>query len=423
MKVLRNLPAAKKILMSLAPIEPIKHRIEEAKRTGDLEAEKAAVLDASYTWGTYLVEQFHATIEVEGRENLPKPGGGPVVYVCNHQSYADVPALCHVLNTVQFGFMAKDNLKQIPIYGRWMKRVRSVMIKREDARASLRAIAEGVGFIEEGSSMLVFPEGTRSWGGPMHPFKAGSLKLATKPRVPIIPISLNGTYKIFEESGYFKNGQTVKMIIHPPIPTEGLDRKQEKALNAKVEAIVSEGVARLREEMGMPEHTEEEVAAMKKRVDLDKVEEQAIRQAEKEEARREKEAVKAELKAAREKMKADTRAVKEEASAKVKEAKEQARAIERETKEAREEANAKVKAAKEEANAKVKAAKEEAKEQVNARVNEAREAADLHISAAVLNAKEQTYEDPGLLDSLGETAYDPDDREAESAEAIVDTEE
>ena len=65
MKVLRNLPAAKKILMSLAPIEPIKHRIEEAKRTGDLEAEKAAVLDASYTWGTYLVEQFHATIEVE----------------------------------------------------------------------------------------------------------------------------------------------------------------------------------------------------------------------------------------------------------------------------------------------------------------------------------------------------------------------
>ena len=56
-------------------------------------------------------------------------------------------------------------------------------------------------------------------------------------------------------------------------------------------------------------------------------------------------------------------------------------------------------------------------------VREAKEAADLHISAAVLNAKEQTYEDPGLLDSLGETAYDPDDREAESAEAIVDTEE
>ena len=409
MKVLRNLPAAKKILMSLAPIEPIKHRIEAARAAGDLEAEKAAVLDASYTWGTYLVEQFHATILVEGRENLPKPGGGPVVYVCNHQSYADIPALCHVLNTVQFGFMAKDNLKQIPIYGRWMKRVRSVMIKREDARASLRAIAEGVGFIEEGSSMLVFPEGTRSWGGPMHPFKAGSLKLATKPKVPIIPISINGTYKIFEEPGYFVNGKTVRMIIHPPIPTEGLDRKQEKALNAQVEAIVREGLERLREEMNMPEHTEEEVAAMKKRVDLDKMEQKAIRQTEKEEAKKEKGAVKAELKAAREKMKADTKAVKVEANAQVKAAKEQA--------------NAQVKAVREEANAKVKAAKEEAKEAAEARINEAKEAADLKISAAVLDAKEQSYEDPGLLDQLGETVYDPDDRDAADAESVVDAEE
>ena len=377
MVILKNIPAAQKIIASLMPLEPIKRRIEQAHARGDLEAEKAAILDASYTWGTYLVNAFRGNITVYGRENLPQKGEGPVVFMCNHQGYADIPALCNTLNTAQFGFMVKDSLKQLPVYGRWMRRVRSVMIKREDPRASLKAIAQAVGYIEEGSCMLVFPEGTRSWGGPMNEFKAGAFKLATKPRVPIVPISINGTYKVFEEPGYFKNDQDIRLIIHPPIPTAGLDRKQEKALCSQVQEIVAQGVDYLRAEMNMPEHTAEEVELMKKRVNLDKMEQRAIKQLEKEESRKEKQQVKEELKAAREQLKVQTKTVKAETDAIVKEAKE-----------------------------KEKQKIKKAKEQIKAQTKEAKEQSDIRISAAILDAE---YGDYGYLERSGEP--DPEDTE------------
>jgi len=392
MMIFKNIPAAQKILTSLVPLQGIKHRIESAHARGDLEAEKAAILDASKTWGDYLVRQFKANVEVEGRENLPQPGEGPVVYVVNHQGYADVPVLCSVLDTVQFGFLAKDVLKQIPVYGAWMNRVRSVMIKREDARASLHAIAKAIGFIEEGSSMLVFPEGTRSWGGPMNEFKPGAFKLATKPKVPIIPISICGTYTAFEEPGYFRNGQTVKLIIHEPIPTEGLTRAEEKALVAQVQGIIADGVARLREEMDLPEHTAEEVANMKQRIDIDKMQAQAIKQAEKMGMKREKEAVKTETRVAKEIMKNETKAAKAEAKAAMAEAKE----LERQAKEAADARSKEAKVAAREAAAK-------AREEAEARIKEAKETADFNVSMAVLEAKyiddDDTIEDVVLTDT------------------------
>ncbi|MEG0156030.1 MAG: lysophospholipid acyltransferase family protein, partial [Anaerovoracaceae bacterium] len=165
MVIFRNIPGIFKVLFSLPGLSTLKKQIDQARASGDTQAEQAAILGATIKWGSYLVKNFHVSIHVEGREHLPK--AGPVVYVCNHQGYADIPVLCSVLDQIQFGFIAKDNLKQIPLYGTWMKRIRSVMIKRDDARASLKAISEGIDNINQGFSMLIFPEGTRAKGGPM----------------------------------------------------------------------------------------------------------------------------------------------------------------------------------------------------------------------------------------------------------------
>ena len=77
----------------------------------------------------------------------------------------------------------------------------------------------------------------------------GSIKLATKPGVPIVPVSMNGTYKMFEETGII-SPTLIRIIVHEPIPTKGISRQEEKELNDRVEKIVVEGVQKLAKEMG-----------------------------------------------------------------------------------------------------------------------------------------------------------------------------
>ena len=81
----------------------------------------------------------------------------------------------------------------------------------------------------------------------------GALKLATKPGVPIVPVSMHGTYKMFEQTGVLSPAR-IRIIVHKPIPTAGMKRQEEKELNDRIEKIVTDGVRRLAAEEGdLPE--------------------------------------------------------------------------------------------------------------------------------------------------------------------------
>ena len=242
MKIFANIPGFIKLIICLKYLNKYKKCISDAVAAGNLEKEREEILNATSFWGKKVFEMFGCKLNVEGYENLPEEG--PVVFVGNHQGYRDIIAYCAALDKFQFGFIAKDELGKVPLYGPWIERIRSVFIERDDPRASLKAINKGIEYIEQGYSMAIYPEGTRSKGPHMGEFKKGSLKLATKPGVPIIPISLDGTYKLFEEHGCFKPAE-INIIIHPMIETKDLDRKEEKALSEKVEKIVADGVNKL----------------------------------------------------------------------------------------------------------------------------------------------------------------------------------
>lgn len=239
MKIFANIPGAVKLITCLKYLRPHKMAIEEAKAEGDTSKEREYILKATSKWGRMVMDMFGSKVNVKGIENLPD--NGPVVFVGNHQGYADIFAYCAALTKFQFAFVAKDDLAKIPLYGEWIKRIRSVFIERGDARASLKAINKGIEYIEQGFSLVIFPEGTRSKGSKPGEFKKGSLKLATKPGVPIVPISINGTYKMFEEEGYLK-GANIDIIVHEPIETKGMSRKEEKELTEKVENIILGGL-------------------------------------------------------------------------------------------------------------------------------------------------------------------------------------
>lgn len=244
MKILQNIPGAVKLYGTLGHLNKYKKAIDTARASGDFAAERENILAAATLWSSNVMKMFGTDLNVAGKENLPAEG--PVVYIGNHQGYADIIAYCAALDSVQFGFVAKDDLGKIPIYGKWIRRIRSVLIKRGDARESMRAIDEGIELIRQGFSLMIFPEGTRSLGPEMGEFKRGAFKLATKPGVPVIPVSINGSYHMFEETGVVR-GTKIDVMIHPAVKTEGLSRKEEKELTLQVEETVRNGVKQLQE--------------------------------------------------------------------------------------------------------------------------------------------------------------------------------
>lgn len=237
-KIFRNIYTGIKALQVLKYLRMQKKGILASRASGDIEAEKQYINSAIQVWGTKFIEACHSTIEIYGKENLPTEG--PIVYMSNHQSYVDIVALCSALSTIQFGYVAKKDLAKLPLYGEWIELIRSVMIDRDNPRESLKAISKGISFLKQGFSMLIFPEGTRSKSSTIGEFKKGAMKLATKPGVPIIPVSIEGTYKLYETQGYIKPGN-VKIMIHPPVNTAGLTKEEENALSDKIRNIIIKG--------------------------------------------------------------------------------------------------------------------------------------------------------------------------------------
>lgn len=251
MKILPNIIPLIKIKNSLKQPDKYKKDIEKYCLAEDTEKERKFILQATSEWGKDILDIFSIDLTVNGRENLPTEG--PVLYASNHQGYGDIPICCAVLDTIQFGFIAKEELFKIPVFGKWMLRIRSLSMDRDDARAAMRAIEAGVSYINDGFSLLIFPEGTRSQGGPVKEFKKGSLKLATKPGVPVVPITIDGSYRIYEEQGKVVNNAKVAITIHPAIPTAGMIKQEQNQLAEKVQRIIESALPE--EQRGLPSET------------------------------------------------------------------------------------------------------------------------------------------------------------------------
>jgi 1-acyl-sn-glycerol-3-phosphate acyltransferase len=245
MKKAKNISPLVKIFRSLK--EPNRHRkiLDEARAAGDFELERTYLKKIEHDWGYDLIKKFGVELEVIGKENFPEEG--PVVYVSNHQGYADIPMLLAAIEHLPFGFVARENLRKIPFIGPWMERIHCVFMRREDPRAALNSIKEGAALIEQGYSLVIFPEGTRAKDGPMAEFKPGALKLATKPKAVIVPISINGTYEMYEKDGYF-HGSAVKVMAHAPIKTAEMSRSELKELPDRVHEIIRNGLETLKSE-------------------------------------------------------------------------------------------------------------------------------------------------------------------------------
>ena len=178
---------------------------------------------------------------VIGVENVPKDE--PILYISNHRSYFDIPVAYTSVPTLT-GFMAKKEIGKIPFLSTWMKFLQCLFLDRGDLRQGLKTILQGIDQVKAGYSIFISPEGTRSQGTEMLPFKEGSFKISEKTNCAIIPVSISGTDDIFEKHKPWIHSTHAVIEYGKPIYPKELPKDQQKFLGAYVQEIIRQTLER-----------------------------------------------------------------------------------------------------------------------------------------------------------------------------------
>lgn len=195
-----------------------------------------------------VVAAFHVILFISGvkrtvigRENVPKDEA--VLYIANHRSYYDVVVAYSCIPTLT-GFMAKKEIAKIPFLRTWMKFLQCLFLDRDDIKQGLKTILKGIEQVKEGYSVFISPEGTRSQGPEMLPFKEGSFKIAEKTGCAIIPVSITNTDAVFENHMPWIRPAHVVIEYGKPIYPKDLPKEQQKFLGSYIQGIIRETLAK-----------------------------------------------------------------------------------------------------------------------------------------------------------------------------------
>jgi 1-acyl-sn-glycerol-3-phosphate acyltransferase len=189
------------------------------------------------TWCRMIAVTAGARVIVRGLEHVPKQQAA--VFIANHASYLDIPAIWGYV-PVQFRIMAKRSLFYVPFMGWFLWRAGHIPVDRENSRAALAKINRAAEKLRAGCSLVVFPEGHRSADGVLQEFKTGGFKLAQKAGVPIVPITIIGSHRVLKKDSLVFHAGTVEVIIDPPLTTDGYTSRTLPELMHKTRAIIAE---------------------------------------------------------------------------------------------------------------------------------------------------------------------------------------
>lgn len=188
------------------------------------------------SWAKFLLLASGVNVEVEGLEHIDP--NGSYIFMSNHTSYIDTPVVLANIS-VQFRFLAKRGLFQIPFLGTHLSRAGHIPVPREDPRAAVKTLQLAAEAVQDKKiSLLIFPEGGRSHDGILTEFKEGGAYIAIKAGAPIVPLVLiGGTNVLPYGAGIVKSGKILMRIL-PPIETAGRTLKERGALTEQIHSLL-----------------------------------------------------------------------------------------------------------------------------------------------------------------------------------------
>ncbi len=185
--------------------------------------------------GRFGVLLVGVNIEVRGREHL-EPGRN-YIFMSNHVSNLDPPALIPIIPG-RCSVLVKKELFRVPVFGTGMRLGELVPVDRGDHDAAIESIQAATSVLRKGLHMVIYPEGTRSGDGRLLPFKKGPFHLAMDSGVPVVPVTMLGTYESWPKTRFALRPGTAIVVFHAPVhPQEFSDR--DALMNAVWDAIAS----------------------------------------------------------------------------------------------------------------------------------------------------------------------------------------
>lgn len=177
---------------------------------------KFAGYQPGHWWGWFIVRMVLLPVKVEGREKLDKKQS--YVFVANHQGAFDIFLMFGFLGH-EIRWMMKHELVNIPIFGTACKNSRQILVDNRSVSKIKQCYQQAREILRGGTSLAVFPEGARTWDGKMRPFKKGAFALADELQLPVVPLTINGSFIVkprFRDMD-FCTWHPLHLTIHDPI--------------------------------------------------------------------------------------------------------------------------------------------------------------------------------------------------------------
>ena len=185
----------------------------------------------SSIWGRSVLAL--SGIRVHLQEGARLDPDQPYVFIANHQNTLDILALAARL-PYAFGFVAKEELAKVPLLGFAIRNSASIYINRSDRRRSIESMREAAERIRAGTSVLIYPEGSRSFASGLQTFKKGAFVLAVEAGVPLVPVTVCGAYRLLDERIYAGCPGHIRLVVGKPMNMSTRDRSDIPDVMAEV---------------------------------------------------------------------------------------------------------------------------------------------------------------------------------------------
>jgi 1-acyl-sn-glycerol-3-phosphate acyltransferase len=176
------------------------------------------------SWSRRVLERIDARLDVRGRDEID--WSRPYIVMSTHQSHFDIPIACATVPG-SLRFVAKKELYGIPVFGQALKRAGMIRIDRQNRSKAIESLKVAGDAIQQGFSIWIAPEGTRSRTGELGELKKGGFFLAAETGTPIVPLVIDGAYDILPpKTRRIRKGVPVTVTFGEPIETAGRDRDE-----------------------------------------------------------------------------------------------------------------------------------------------------------------------------------------------------
>lgn len=195
-------------------------------------------------WSRLIVKILLLPVKVEGRENLKR--GQSYVFVSNHQGAFDIFLIYGYLNR-NFKWMMKRQLRDVPFVGQACASAHHIFVDKRGASKIKKTYDEARKTLQGGMSVVIFPEGARTFTGHMGKFKRGAFMLADEVQLPVVPITINGSFDVMPRMRdmHWVIWHPLRLTIHQPIFPQGRDAEdirhmEEQCYQTVMSALVPE---------------------------------------------------------------------------------------------------------------------------------------------------------------------------------------